>query len=184
MPVKVFAQLYDGDNSILHKPLRWQLDRAHSLERMESGNDAVETRRIRSADHGPIRLHLGSLRRRDRTAAHSEPSAPQSPDLTGLSPKLAGPRFETRLSELTPKRETSCHRQGSYHCRKHITGSSVPIHRTLQSQCNKTPKTCLGTHTEPFADTALHGVVVLGLVIQVPTRRTVGHLVGVLGAEP
>ena len=62
--------------------------------------------------------------------------------------------------------------------------SPHPIHRTLQSQRNKAPGTRLAGHPQPFADAALHGVVVFRLVVKVPASRRVGHLVRVLGPEP
>ncbi|KAI9170756.1 hypothetical protein HJFPF1_00227 [Paramyrothecium foliicola] len=74
--------------------------------------------------------------------------------------------------------------EGCDNGRKHVAAAAVTIDSGLQAQRHETPEPSLGAHTEALADAALHGVIVLGLVVEVPTGRRVGHLVGVLGAEP
>lgn len=84
---------------------------------------------------------------------------------------------------LTPEGKRASNGKCCNGCRKHVARTAVSIDGALEGQGDETPEARLGRHAEALADAALHGVVVLGLVVKVPAGRRVGHLVGVLGAE-
>lgn len=86
--------------------------------------------------------------------------------------------------ELTGEGKHARNRHRRNNRRQHITLSPHPINRTLQSQRYTAPAARLAGHPQPFADSALHGVVVFRLVVKVPAGCRVGHLVRVFGPEP
>lgn len=83
-----------------------------------------------------------------------------------------------------PKRKRAGDCKRSYRRRKHVARPTISIDRALKRQGQEAPEARLETHAEALSDAALHGVVILALVVEVPPCRRVGHLVRMLRPEP